>query len=277
MNVILTGIPRSGTTLACYLLNQLADVVALVEPIDVMSLGHDPVGARERVESFFDGARRSLLRRRAARSKHVEGRVPDDTAQAVPGAQGLRTDRTSAGEVLFDKPLSEAFVLVVKHPGAFTALLPVLAPRFPCYAVVRNPLATLVSWASVDFPIREGRVPVAELLDPALARGLSDARDVVDRQLRLLSWFFEAYRGLPADRVLRYEEIVRSSGRALSVITERAGSLQQALSERHRPGDVSTLRTLAERLLETDGAYWAFYSRSSVEDLLDRRPRAWQR
>lgn len=32
-NVVLTGLPRSGTTLACRLLNLLPDTVALHEPI----------------------------------------------------------------------------------------------------------------------------------------------------------------------------------------------------------------------------------------------------
>ena len=33
-NVVLTGLPRSGTTLACHLLNKLPDTVAVLEPFE---------------------------------------------------------------------------------------------------------------------------------------------------------------------------------------------------------------------------------------------------
>jgi hypothetical protein len=59
------------------------------------------------------------------------------------------------------KELDHDFLLVVKDPPMFTALLPVLAQRFP--TVVLNPLAVLASWNSVDVPARGGRVPKADL------------------------------------------------------------------------------------------------------------------
>ena len=37
-DILLTGIPRSGTTLCCSLLNRLPDVLALVEPLDMSAL-----------------------------------------------------------------------------------------------------------------------------------------------------------------------------------------------------------------------------------------------
>jgi hypothetical protein len=267
VDVVLAGVPRSGTTLVCRLLNDLADTVALVEPMDVSALAADPPSAGRRVEDFFAQARRSLRERGRARSKHVDGRVPDDTAGEGRNARGLRVERTRAGDVSFDKVLSEDFLLVVKHPGAFTALLPVLGRRFRCFAVVRNPLATLASWNAVDYPVREGRLPVAERLDPGLAAALRGARDVLDRQLRLMSWFFEAYAQLPAAHVLRYEDIVRTGGRALTVLTARASALGRPLIDRNHAGRGQDWYEWAERLLASEGAYWRYYSRPCVEAL----------
>ena len=66
-NVILTGIPRAGTTLSCVLLNKLPNTIALVEPMLTSELGSDG-DVPASVESFFDQSRESLLSRREARS-----------------------------------------------------------------------------------------------------------------------------------------------------------------------------------------------------------------
>ena len=97
--------------------------------------------------------------------------------------------------------------------------------------------------------------------------------DRTERQIRLLSWFFERYREvLPEKSILRYEEIVSSGGQALRVITPHASSLNVALENRNKNSvyDRGFMYVLGKRLLETDGAYWTFYTRESVEQLLEK-------
>jgi hypothetical protein len=174
------------------------------------------------------------------------------------------------GAVEFDKELDPDFMLLVKHPTAFTALLQDLLTRFPCFAVVRNPLSVLCSWNSVPMPVQRGRAPAAEKFDPELTRGLDRIKDNTQRQLFLLSWFFEKYQELlPPDHVIRYEEMVATGGRALQVITPRA-ELSEPLENKNqnRLYDPATMRTLAERLLQSEGAYWRYYTRESVQALL---------
>ena len=72
------------------------------------------------------------------------------------------------GKISIDKELARDFFLVVKQPALFSALLPVLAQRFPCYAIVRNPLSVLASWNSVDHKVRQGHSSGAELYDEVL-------------------------------------------------------------------------------------------------------------
>ena len=76
-DVILTGIPRSGTTLACFLLNTLSDVVALNEPLEGLTARwrfHFLI--RRRIDRFFAATRRSIRTRHTAISKHVGGELP---------------------------------------------------------------------------------------------------------------------------------------------------------------------------------------------------------
>ncbi len=272
-DIVLTGIPRSGTTLACWLLNQLPDAVALVEPWLGwrFALTRDPERACREVVRFFERARSRILTRRAVFSLQVRGEVPTNTIEERHREGVLRRSQARLGKVRPRKEVPPDFRLVVKHVGLFTALLERLTPYFPTYALVRNPLSVLASWNSVALPLREGRVPVTERLDPSLRRALSRLSDRFDRQIHLLGWFFEKYRRvLSPSAVLRYEDVVQSGGRALGAIIPEAAQLEVPLQNRNASPlyDGPLMRVLGERLLRTDGPYWAFYSREDVEKVL---------
>jgi hypothetical protein len=272
--ILLTGVARSGTTLVCELLNQLPETVALDEPMDMAFLTEPPGHAAtcERIAGFLDEMRESIITRGTAISWQVNGRVSAGKFADEYDDAGVRAELHSRAEIQIEKPLSRGFLLVAKHPASFTALLEALSQRFEVYAVIRNPLAVLSSWQTIPFRIRDGRHFTAERIDPGLAEGLAGLEDRLDRQFYLLSWFFEKYRTtLPESRIIRYESIVRSPGNALSVMTERAQAIDQPLENRNRSAiyDRRDMRLLGERLLRTDGPYWSFYTKESVEELLD--------
>lgn len=276
MDIVLTGIARSGTTLSCWLLNHLPSCVALHEPIDpktLMALDFPDAYLRE-VEKFFITQRRSLLSSRTATTKAFKGRVPDNPFHTEPANGGLRASVDQRQSIYFDKPLRPAFRLVVKQPNFFTATLGTLATRFSCFAIVRNPLATLLSWQTIQAGLRDGRVPYGEAFDESLREELASQPGRLQRQLTILRWYFSRYASLlPPSHVIRYEDIVASGGRALKVIDPAAASLNVNLENRNRnpiynPEQVGELA----RLLRGDEAiYGAFYTGQDVEDLL----RAW--
>ena len=60
-NIVLTGIPRSGTTLTCHLLNKVPNVVALFEPM-LWGGVSDPTNHRticDSIDRFFQQTRES--------------------------------------------------------------------------------------------------------------------------------------------------------------------------------------------------------------------------
>lgn len=273
-DVVLTGPSRSGTTLACRLLNELPDTVALHEPIPARLFARleGEEALLGGVEEFFAEMRRMILTRGTAISKHVDGKVPDNVYEGTRSGDGPRAHAgKDKGEISVTKDLARDFSLVIKHPAMFTALLPVLVRRFPCYAVIRNPLSILASWNSVDHNARDGRAPAAERYDKELKRELAATDDRIERQLRLLSWFFGRYRGtLPDENVVRYEEMVATGGGALAAIVSGARALDEPLFSQNLNAAYGRdeMRRLGERLLEWEGAMWAFYTKESVEKLL---------
>lgn len=273
-DVLLTGLPRAGTTLACTLLNSLSDTVALDEPMRLKRLArlrfHGLIcGGFER---FFARSRRSILERGCVESRGVDGRVVSNHVSDARDAAGRRTEVTSRMEIRIDKPLSDDFQLIVKQPSGIAPLLSALEGRIRTYAILRNPLSVLASWNSVAMSMAEGHIPAEERLDPRLRRQLAGMEDRVERQITLLAWYFERYRSsLPEDRIIRYEDIVSSGGGALGVINDRARELGEPLENRNRNDayDAEQLQEFARRLLETDAAYWHFYSREDVNQVAE--------
>lgn len=277
-NVLICGIPRSGTTLTCHLLNRLPDTVALHEPMRVKELAaiasHEE--RRARIEQFCSEQRKSLHDRKKAKSKNVGGQVPDNSIEQRRTGDTLRQSVASRGKIVIEKPLSPDFMLVVKHNSSFTAMLDGLVPHFPVYAIVRNPLAILGSWASVKLNVQTGHAPGAERFDASLKRHLEAISEPLERQVLLLDWFYAQYqRFLPDEAIIRYESTIESGGRSLSVIRPEAAGLDEPLASQNvsQLYGYETMLQIGERLLRSDGAWLSYYPRESVHDLLNELAR----
>jgi len=269
--ILITGTPRSGTTMTCHLLNKLPDTVALHEPMNASDF-KGPGGPIGGVEDFCLGQRQSILERGLAVSKQVGGAVPANPVGRGRTEDGLRRRLVSKGEIAIDKPLPADFTLAVKHCGSFTATLDILVTRFPVYAIVRNPLAVVASWSTVEFAIHRGHIPVAEGLDRDLKAKLAAMDDVLDRQIHILAWFHGRIRRyLPDEAIIRYESIVETGGKALAVARPSALALEEPLQSQNTSDlyDHALMLRIGERLLKSKGAHWETYSKASVERLLD--------
>jgi predicted O-methyltransferase YrrM len=283
-DVLLTGVPRSGTTLTCELVNLLPDARALDEPLPVGRLveqatleGGDALDyeliCRE-IAELMEAQRRSILERGVAVTRHVRGRVSGRRIADVRDRGGARQRLGELGEVAFERPRSPDFTLVVKHPVLFTALLGVLRGRFEVFTVVRNPLAVMGSWESVPMMVRAGELGLPAAVAPELARRLTTIEDLLERQLCLLDWYFRRYAALLApERILRYEEIVASGGAALATMIPAAAELRAPLEGRNVAPvyDHTRMLEVGRRLLGSgpDASWRSFYSDNDVESLME--------
>jgi hypothetical protein len=273
-NVLITGTPRSGTTLLCSLLNKLPDTVALHEPMNVWNFPNcpDANAVADIIEKFCTETRQSLHEHGYALSKHVGGHIPDNVAADQLNARGTRLRHTEHGPVFVNKPLSENFVLAIKHPVAFSALLETLNGRFECVAIIRNPLATLASWNSLAWlNVRQGHAPIGEKLDPKLRSELAAEPDTIERQLHILEWFYTRFsRTLPDKAIIKYEDLIASHGRELAKFFPGAADFEEKLSSKNvnKFYDRALMVELGQKLLQRNGVFWDFYSKQDVEKLI---------
>ena len=99
---LLSGIPRSGTSLCCRLAGELPDTVALSEPMRRQAFAG--VDSRQeacrRIEDFARRARARIPVERRAPSVQVDGRLDDDRVAARDRAESLRRPQGGQGEIL---------------------------------------------------------------------------------------------------------------------------------------------------------------------------------
>jgi len=264
-NIIITGIPRSGTTLTCHLLNKLPNFIALHEPMkprQYFELTVDSVV--DKIGCFFSEQRESILRDKNAKSRSVAGVVPDNHIGNINKLTGKRENLVDGDIISIDKPLTKNFSLAIKHPNMFTALLHILSIHFNCFSIIRNPLSVLLSWNSVDMNVSDGHVPAAEAFDRNLFNKLSSEKNKYVRQIIILDWCFTKYKeNLNESQILRYEKIIETGGKALAVICDAAKQLNEPLKSRNSSllYDNSTKTVLAELLLDYNGCYFDFYDK----------------
>jgi hypothetical protein len=175
-NVLLTGIPRSGTTLLTALLDCPPDSVAIGEPQGLGALqkqyANDHPGFIKKLNEYFADVREKISNKKPFKDRKAVNGKP--LTNYVEGSGGQRTK----SYVIADRQVEyveEDFYLVFKAPVIFTAVLPaILANKsYKVIAVIRNPISTILSWNSVDFPISKGRLPAGEEYWPELGGWLA--------------------------------------------------------------------------------------------------------
>lgn len=272
--LLLTGLPRAGTTLSCNILNSHPNVLALLEPMAPSDfkpeLGHS--AAITLIKKFVDETRVSALTQGQVVSRHRDGIVPENPVAYEVSDSGLRKLDVSLGSIaVSDRVKNKNFTLVIKHNALFTALLPELREAFPVYGIVRNPLAVLASWNSVDLPVNNGHIPAGEMYDPALAQLLADTPGRVERQLHILEWFCAHFARNLQNPILRYEDFVVEPaviGRTMSLLSPYSGVIQTRVS-RNQVYDLVLMEQLYRRLMRFGDAIWHFYSRDQVTELME--------
>lgn len=272
--VILTGLPRSGTTLTCHLLNKLPNCVALHEPLVPLDLsGYDRPSLVHFILEYFTAQRHQILQTGTAVSKSFGGQVPDNPVAGFDPITGKRIRVLDGRLVQIDKQLRQDFCLAIKQPAFFTAILKdlVAVDLLSCFAIIRNPLSVLLSWNSVEMPVSRGRVPAAEAFVPELKLNLGKIQDVYDRQVFLLDWFFQQYLNyLPSEHIIYYEATIKGAGKSLIVINPLAIELNEVLYSKNNNSlySVELKKILLEKLIsKTDGAFWRFYTEEQLTDV----------
>lgn len=266
------GIPRSGSTLSCNILNHYENTLALLEPMNVHNIkGNNPLDACKYIHNFVFKSRYNVLYEHVAQTKHSNGMIPTNTVE-IPSSDLLRNMNVSDGLIQMKKHYDENFALIIKHNAFFLSIIKDLRNFYDCYAIVRNPLAVLCSWNSVNLPVNRGYIPAGQKFDLELDSILKNTSDILERQIIILNWFFEhIYCYINKDNIFMYENIVLNPDKIFQKLSFNSqleltvNKLNNNNSSQHYK-DVN-IKILYERLMNQEGYMWKFYTKNDVHSL----------
>lgn len=230
-DLIITGIPRSGTTLAAAIVDQSYDAFCLFEPDSHVRLMETAIDADDfvvRLQLNFDSTRETLLAGKTVPDKRADNGSPvtDYFANSTPGR---RRDVVFTMRDVSRAGLSANFALGAKHNALYAAVLPeiVRTGHFRVVALVRDPVAVLRSWQSLDLPVSQGRLPAAERFWPEM-RALTHADMALhEKQIRMYDLLGSRFAGFSSQmEVIRYEALLASPARLLAACGVRTSKSQ---------------------------------------------------
>lgn len=214
---LITGVPRSGTTLCCNLLNKCHNTVALHEPINPSKLtSGDRSSAVDEIYTQITKIAESLASNRAIEHGDNAGVGLDNPVGLEKDKGGLRKQSAIRGQITLP-PITDSTKIFIKQNALFAALALELNQRYEMTAIIRNPVDVLLSWMTVDLPVNRGHLPAGEKYDAKLAEQLK-VGSVFERQIKIYRWFIERFNQAELTTI-RYEDIIKTNGNALYSVT----------------------------------------------------------
>jgi hypothetical protein len=239
-NILLTGIPRAGTTLAASLIDAEPNSVCLNEP--EWQHPHpllDAAGFAQAIQEDFPDIRKKLL---------AGVPLPDRRAEdgsALTNYYGNGMEKQFVMHPLVRKDLTADFTLAIKHNGPYLAVLPELIAleSFEIRAVIRHPLPVLRSWRRLQLPISYGEMPNAAAYWKDLRNITESAAPILEKQVKMLELMFtRIVRHQSQLTLLRYETLLGNSDQISSHATEEDTEIMAMLT-RHAPLAISMYKT----------------------------------
>jgi hypothetical protein len=251
----------------------LPEVVALNEPMKLGTLQNFEVNQIvSSIADFAQQCRKSLISSGKSPSMQIDGRIPDNMFADAAEENGLRVVKATLEEISFDKTISPDFKLIIKHNSGFASLMNHLVRSFCCFAIIRNPLALLASWNTINIPVSKGFVPVIGMFDENFKNNILKIPEVIDRQIFILNYLFDKFdKAVVPKNIIRYEEIIESNGKCLSSIVQEANMLKVTLNSKNQNSiyTAAHVHFAGERLLKAEGVFWKYYSKGDVISLMD--------
>lgn len=268
-DVIVTGLPRSGLTVAAALIDGLPDSLCLNEPGWQMKKAHDftdPTSYANWLKDDFAARRAEIL----ALTPIKDLRAPDGR----PLLDGLLDERRLLNQkgkpvsLLYTKEgLSPDFTLAMKHHTLYTAMLPqiVALKHFKVIAIIRHPLEVILSWQRLggNRPYMQGFIPnLFNSYWPQAAQISYGITDPLERMVFLYDAFCQRYHELGDQvQIVKYEDMVKKPLLVSSAVGAKKTSLHAPLiAEQQHPRLLAKVEQIRAALTRSSVFAKHFYS-----------------
>lgn len=264
-NYLITGIPRSGTTLLTSLLSKSCATV-FSEPSWLKEVRREGVTPEEFSKCFIK--KLNSLRDDLQKRKPILLKV----SKFYKGQPSNYYVRNTAGEIINDKeelptllnPKAYNQPFIIKSNAQFTACLTELIKfrRVKISCVIRNPIAVIMSWRSLDIPVSHGNMKIAEQYNKDYLAFVAPAKSLLEKQVLMVDWFFAEYsKHAKRISIIKYEELVNKPNQILSQWSFYDRTMGVSLKNHNKSSnyDLSERDEIRSCFLQNANHYKAFY------------------
>jgi Sulfotransferase family len=224
-SIVVTGIPRGGTTLLGSLISNLENSYCISEPMAVeeqLHLSTTPEEFLGQTRAYFSEQRARILATGKAVNRIAKDGRPVTNYFRRIGKRAMVNEYVEAQEPVIVR--DENFTLAVKHNAHFLSILPHLcnAPDISVIGILRHPIPTILSWRSLDLPISKGRLPSGEKFWLELFEVANSYLEVLVKQVmiyELIATRLLAFR--ERFHLLFYESLVNDPGQLNLLLNQR--------------------------------------------------------
>ncbi|MCK5855137.1 MAG: sulfotransferase [Sulfurovaceae bacterium] len=251
-DVLLTGIPRSGTSYLCATLHKITNCVAINEPYK-MSIELNKSSEPYAVVKHHLSTRANIVKKKAVQNKLLNGEVIEDTVLV------------EKFESYHPKVNVPNFLLCSKNTLGYLARLRQLQsmlPEIPIFACVRNPIDTIASWKQSFLHLEQGSFATQHVIgsknDVYLSAWQKEQVIAITKEPRVayrraMLWTYLAnwlWRNRKYITIIQYEDLVCCPNSVAKKIFESSkSSFPFSLQEELQP---STIRNNKRSLLDSD-------------------------
>ena len=225
-DLVITGIPRSGTSYVCALLNGIENTVLVNEPVEALQYLHN--GSSHTLAEYYVRTRESILKGIPIQNKIVDGKFIEDTND-----NDVRCDYVPEVK-------DASFVFGSKNTFVYLVGLEKIRKQLPdavILACVRHPYDVIASWKRVSFPHLKNANPMffvdyaSDQESRKLVR-IGGIRDIETRYALLWDYLVQCIiRGIDHLVLLKYEEFVIDPARHLAAVYSALGVNLQHMPE----------------------------------------------
>lgn len=224
-NYLITGLPRSGTTLLTSLLSENMEAVTFSEPEWLKDVRKKSDNCQDFAKEFVKQLSNLRIDIRSGKSINIK------TSRFNKGLPENYYHRNDKGELFVDKEETPVNFpkeyadkpFIIKANAQFTACLDKLLriKNYKVVCIVRNPVSTIMSWRSLNIPVSKGNMKIAEKYHSSF-KFETNSDNLLQKQILILDWFFKQYIEYQSEiNLVKYESIIEQTVATISGILDK--------------------------------------------------------
>ncbi|VAW49245.1 hypothetical protein MNBD_GAMMA03-3 [hydrothermal vent metagenome] len=210
-NILITGIPRSGTSLITKLISLDKNNICFSEPTfikEIKAISENKKEILANLNQKIIGIRDCIKNGKSLEFRvGKDGQIPDNYF-TIEYNNITRNKSSKFKNIILPKDYSQNTIFI-KNNLLFTSCIEELSKQYEIIAIIRNPISIINSWKSLNLPISKG-VVISGIKYSTSLKNISNEKGLLIKQIKIIDWFYNKYLENNVN-LIKYEDLVENS------------------------------------------------------------------